>query len=63
MIYATEKKFNIYDYSICLTYVDPLLKVPSYKLYNSKYMIVSTQITNTEIFAFMAVLVFKLMSL
>ena len=38
------------------------LKVQSCKLYNNKYMIVSTQITNTEIFAFIAVLVFKLFS-
>ena len=28
------------------------LKVQSCKLYNNKYMISSTQITNTEIFAF-----------
>ena len=39
-----------------------LLKVPSCKLYNNKYMIAPTQITNTEIFAFIAVLVFKLLS-
>ena len=38
------------------------LKVQSCKLYNNKYMIASTQITDTEIFAFIAVLVFKLMS-
>ena len=38
------------------------LKVQSCKLYNNKYMIASTQITNTEIFAFRAVLVFKLLS-
>ena len=37
-------------------------QVQSYKLYNNKYMIASTQITNTEIFAFIAVLVFKLLS-
>ena len=37
------------------------LKVQSFKLYNSKYMIASTQITNTKIFAFIAVLVFKLL--
>ena len=34
----------------------------SRKLYNNKYMITLAQITNTEIFAFMAVLVFKLLS-
>ena len=39
-----------------------LLNVHSYKLYNNKYMIVSTQITNTEIFAFMAVVIFKSLS-
>ena len=38
------------------------LKVKSCKLYNNKYMIASTQITNTKIFAFMTVLVFKLLS-
>ena len=38
------------------------LKVQSCKLYSDKYMMVSTQITNTEVFAFIAVLVFKLLS-
>ena len=38
------------------------LKVQPCKLYNNKYMIVSTRITNTEIFAFIVVLVFKLLS-
>ena len=38
------------------------LKVQSCKLYNKKYMKTSTKITNTEILAFMAVLVFKLLS-
>ena len=38
------------------------LKVQSCKLYNDKYMIASTQITNTEIFVFIAVLVFKVLS-
>ena len=36
------------------------LKLQSCKLYNNKYMIALTQITNTEIFAFVAALVFKL---
>ena len=36
------------------------LKVQSCKLYNDRYMIASTQITNAEIFAFIAVPVFKL---
>ena len=39
-----------------------VLKVQSCKLYNSKYMITSTQIANIEIFAFIAVLVFKLVN-
>ena len=38
------------------------LKVQSCKLYDDKYMITSTQTTNTEFFSFIAVLVFKLMS-
>ena len=38
------------------------LKVQSSKLYNNKYMIVLKQITNTKIFAFIAFLVFKLLS-
>ena len=38
------------------------LKVQSCKLYINKYMIVSPQITNAEIFAIIAVLVFKLLS-
>ena len=37
------------------------LKIQSCKLYNNKYMITSTQLTNTEIFAFTAALVFKLL--
>ena len=39
-----------------------VLKVQSCKLCNKKYMIASTQITNTEVFAFIAVLVLKLLS-
>ena len=38
------------------------LKVPSCKWYDNKYMLVSTQITNTEILTFVVVLVFKLLS-
>ena len=33
------------------------LKVQSYKFYNNEYLIASIQITNYEIFAFVAVLV------
>ena len=39
-----------------------LLKVQSCKLDDDKYMIASTQVTDTEMFAFIAVLVFKLLS-
>ena len=38
------------------------LTVQSCKLYNNKYMVASTQITKTEIFALIAALVFKLLS-
>ena len=43
--------------------VSSLLKVQSCRLYNNKYMIASTQITNNETFAVVAVLVFKLLTL
>ena len=36
--------------------------VQSCKLYNNKYMIASTQITNTEFFTYMSALAFKLLS-
>ena len=38
------------------------LKVQPCKSYNNKYIITLTQITNTEIFAFKAVVVFKLLN-
>ena len=38
------------------------LKVQSCKLYNNKHVIASTQITDTEIFVFIAVIDFKLLS-
>ena len=38
------------------------LKVQSYKLYYNKFMFALTQIRNSEIFVFIAVLVFKLLS-
>ena len=38
------------------------LKVQSCKLYNNKYIIALAQITNTEIFTFKAVVVFKLLN-
>ena len=54
-----KKWFRTYEITWSTTHK---LKVPSCKLYNNKYMICSTQITNTETFAFIAVLVFKLLS-
>ena len=39
-----------------------LSKVQSCKLYNKNYMVASTQITSAENFAFIAVLVFMLLS-
>ena len=39
-----------------------ILKGRSCKLYNSKYMVASTQITNTEIFPLLNALGFKLLS-
>ena len=48
--------FNFFNFTITL-------KVHSWKLYNNKYMIASTQITNAKIFAFIVLLVFKLLSL
>ena len=39
------------------------LKVQPCKLYNNKYMIALTEITNTEISALIAVVVFELLSL
>ena len=49
--------FNIEHFKY-LVYSD----VQSCELYKNKYMIALSQITNTEISAFMAVLVFKLLS-
>ena len=43
-------------------YLAMKLKVQSCKLYNDKYMIASTQIIGTEVFAFIVALVFKLLS-
>ena len=39
-----------------------IAKVQSCKLYNNKYLIALTEITNSEIFAFSSVLAFKLLS-
>ena len=64
-------KCNGKDVNTCYTYCYTCeiaiykarkLKVQSCKLWNSKYMIASTQTTNTEIFAFIAFPVFNLLS-
>ena len=47
---------------IFVAHVFFILKVQPCKLCNNKYMIASTRITNTEIFALISVLVFKLLS-
>ena len=53
-------------YTNCQTLISDkteiILTVQSCKLCNNKYMIASTQIINTEIFPFIAVLVFTLLS-
>ena len=59
--YITEKKGHINKNSKWINKKRKWLKVQSSKLYN-KIMVASTQITNTEIFAFIAVLIFKLLS-
>ena len=46
---------------MAILFQEPLEAQPC-KLCNKKYMIAPTKITNTEIFAFTAVLVFKLFS-
>ena len=61
-----RKVANVFNQSLKpLTYLNGQmnrnLKVQSCKLYGNKNMIASTQITNTEIFAFITVLVFKLL--
>ena len=48
---------------VSFKYILKTLKVQSCKLNNNKDIISSTQITNTEIFTFIAVLTFKLLSL
>ena len=45
-----------------LSSFEECLKLQSCKLCNNNYMITSTQITKTEIFAFIAALAFKLLS-
>ena len=58
------KKSLIESFIFCAVIVfnSSKLKVQSCKLYDNKYMIALTQITNNEIFAFIVVLVFKLLN-
>ena len=56
-----RKWVDTFHYSVQYVLHNMFLKLQSCKICNSKYMIVSTQITNTEIFTFIAVLVFKLL--
>ena len=56
VIFQTKQCIEIKGIKTCT------LKVLSCKLYNDKYMIPSTKITNTGIFAFIDVVVFKLLS-
>ena len=51
-----------YNYRNCRMQILINEEIKRYNLYNNKYMIDSTQITNTEIFAIIAVLVFNLLS-
>ena len=64
--YSIKTSRHIYDHCnihfVALGSGFQVLKVPSCKLFNNKYMTASTQITNTEIFAFTAISVFKLLS-
>ena len=62
MHYLITEKLTINCLKNQVIYSKPL-KIQSFKLNNSTFMIVSTQITNTEIFAFIVVLVFKLLRL
>ena len=60
-IIQSDDKVAVTLYSFLKSAVSSL-KVKSCKLYNNKYMIVSTQATNTEIFAVIILLVFTLLS-
>ena len=65
--FADNTIFNFHSFNkimilLLLNMLLQYLKVQSWKLYNKKHMIASTQITNTGIFAFIAVLVSKLLS-
>ena len=56
------RKLCIYTLAVYILRRYNLLQVQSCKLYNNNCMIAKTQITNTEIFAFIAVHVFKILS-
>ena len=67
-IFVSHKLFTLVNY-ICrlpslltLKIFRVVLKVQSCKLYSDKCMVVLTQITNTELYAFTAVLVFNSLS-
>ena len=49
-------------FTLCIPCFSIPFLVQPCKLFNNKYIIASTQIANTGIFAFIAVLVFKLMT-
>ena len=62
--YIYRRKYDALKQENLLSYMCQyhILKVQLCKLCNNKYMNMSTQITNTDIFTFMAALVFKLLS-
>ena len=60
-IIQSDDKVVVTLYSFLKSAVSSL-KVQSYKLYNNKYMITSTQATNTKIFAVIILLVFTLLN-
>lgn len=68
----TINTLNSFQRNFCHTWIIRLLvlftncsgnlKVKSHKLYNNKYMVASTKITDAEILAFIDALVFTLLS-
>ena len=59
---AESTHFGFFELCIFHKYVKSFIKVQSCKLHNNKYIIALTQLMNTNIFFFIAVLVFKLLS-
>ena len=53
---------QVWEAFVTTVYLPHTLQVQSRKLYINKYVIALTQITSTEIFPFIAVLVFMLLS-